>query len=106
MHILILSTYFKPDIASTGVLMTELAGELALLGHQITVVTSMPHYDGNRIWTNYRGKLYIREQFNDLDVRRVYIYVPQEKGMYDTVYPELAVDHCRGCHGNHAGCVG
>jgi hypothetical protein len=33
-------------------------------------------------------------------------YVPQEKGVYDTEYSELAVDHCRGCHGDHAGCVG
>jgi hypothetical protein len=33
-------------------------------------------------------------------------YVPQEKGMYDTVYSELAVEDCRGCHDDHAGCVG
>jgi len=79
MHILLLSTYFKPDIASTGVLMTELAEGLTRLGHRVTVVTSVPHYDGNRIWSDYRGKLHIREAFNGLDVRRVYLYVPQEK---------------------------
>jgi colanic acid biosynthesis glycosyl transferase WcaI len=80
MRILLLSTYFKPDIASTGVLMTQLAEELVRLGHHLTVVASMPHYDGNRIWSEYRGKLYVRESFNGLDVRRVYLYVPQHKG--------------------------
>lgn len=27
-------------------------------------------------------------------------YVPQETGIYDTVYWELEEHHCRGCHGN------
>jgi len=79
MRILLLSTYFKPDIASTGVLMAGLAEELTKLGHQITVVTSMPHYDGNRIWPDYRGKLCVREQFKGMDVHRVYLYVSREK---------------------------
>jgi colanic acid biosynthesis glycosyl transferase WcaI len=79
MHVLLLSTYFEPDIASTGVLMTDLVDGLSQLGHQITVVTSMPHYDGNRIWPDYRGKIHVQEQFKDLDVRRVYLYVPREK---------------------------
>ncbi len=79
MRILLLSTYFQPDIASTGVLMTQLAEELAALGHQITVVTSLPHYATNRIWDEYRGRLFVREQRGDLDVRRVYLYVPQRK---------------------------
>jgi colanic acid biosynthesis glycosyl transferase WcaI len=79
MRILLLSTYFRPDIASTGVLMTQLAEELASMGHQIVVVTSMPHYDTNRIWDRYRGRLFVRERQGPLDVRRVYLYVPQRK---------------------------
>ena len=79
MRVLMLSTYFQPDIASTGVLMTGLAEELVELGYQVTVVTSMPHYDGNRIWPDYQGKLYVRGQFKGLDVRRVYLYVSLEK---------------------------
>lgn len=79
MRILLLSTYFRPDIASTGVLMTQLAEELAQLGHRITVVTSLPHYDKNRTWEEYRRRLLVREQQGPLDVRRVYLYVPQRK---------------------------
>jgi CDP-diacylglycerol pyrophosphatase len=34
-------------------------------------------------------------------------YVPQEKGVYDTVYSQLAEEDCRGCHDvEHGGCVG
>jgi colanic acid biosynthesis glycosyl transferase WcaI len=79
MRVLLLSTYFKPDIASTGVLMTQLSEELGRLGHHLTIITSMPHYDGNRIWPEYRGRFYLRESYDGLDVRRIYLYVPQRK---------------------------
>lgn len=79
MRILLLTLYFKPDMAANAVIMTDLAEELAKLGHDLTVVTSMPHYDRNHIWPEYRRKLHVREAFNGLDVRRVYLYVPQRK---------------------------
>jgi colanic acid biosynthesis glycosyl transferase WcaI len=76
MRILFLSTYFKPDIASTGVLMTQLAEDLDELGHEITVVTSMPHYSRDEIWDEYKGKLVHHERNGPVDVHRVYVYVP------------------------------
>jgi colanic acid biosynthesis glycosyl transferase WcaI len=45
MRILILTLVFSPDSVSTSVLMTELALELKKLGHQITVLTTTPHYN-------------------------------------------------------------
>jgi colanic acid biosynthesis glycosyl transferase WcaI len=78
-RILLLTLYFGPDIAANAVIMTELAEDLAKLGHYLTVVTSMPHYDRNHVWPEYRGKLYVREVFGDLDVRRVYLCVPRRK---------------------------
>jgi colanic acid biosynthesis glycosyl transferase WcaI len=82
MRILLLSTYFQPDIASTGVLMTQLAEELANLGHRITAITSMPHYGTNRIWEKYRSKLVVHERRGSIDVYRLYLYVPPEKGRF------------------------
>ena len=79
MKILLLTLYFEPDVAANAVIMTELVKELVKLGHEVTVVTSMPHYDNNRIWPEYRGKLYIQETFEGLEVRRVYLYVSQRK---------------------------
>jgi colanic acid biosynthesis glycosyl transferase WcaI len=79
MKVLLLTLYFEPDIAANAVIMTELAEELANLGHDVTVVTSMPHYGDNQVWPEYRGKLQVRETFKGLDVRRVYLYVPQDK---------------------------
>ena len=79
MRILFLTTYFRPESATNAILMTLLAEELAARGHQITIITGMPHYDNNRVEDAYRGKLYKKESVGSLDVRRVYLYVPQDK---------------------------
>ena len=43
--ILLLTLVYAPDGVSTSVLMTELALELCKLGHDITVLTTTPHYN-------------------------------------------------------------
>lgn len=44
-RIALLTLVFAPDGVSTSVLMTELAGELQSLGHDVTVFTTTPHYN-------------------------------------------------------------
>ena len=44
-RVLLLSLVFAPDGVSTSVLMTELALELRDLGHEVTVLTTTPHYN-------------------------------------------------------------
>lgn len=43
--ICLLSLVFAPDGVSTSILMTELAQELQAQGHEITVLTTTPHYN-------------------------------------------------------------
>jgi len=45
MRILLLTLVFSPDSVSTSVLLTELALELKKLGHDLTVLTTTPHYN-------------------------------------------------------------
>lgn len=79
MRILLLSTYFAPDTSSNSVIVTDLAERLVEAGHAVTVVTTFPHYDINRIWDRYRGRLVQRERNGNLDVFRTYVYLPQRK---------------------------
>jgi colanic acid biosynthesis glycosyl transferase WcaI len=79
MRILLLSTYFEPDVASTGVLMTLLSKELVKRDHSVTVLTSMPHYSENRIWKDYRGRLVKSQRQNRLKVHHLFLYVPGKK---------------------------
>lgn len=45
MHILILSLVFPPDSVSTAEIMGDLAADLHALGHDLTVLTTTPHYN-------------------------------------------------------------
>jgi colanic acid biosynthesis glycosyl transferase WcaI len=47
--VLVLCPHFEPDLAPTGVVMTSIVHELAELGHQLHVVTSLPWYEHHRV---------------------------------------------------------
>ena len=58
-RIALLTLVFAPDGVSTSVLMTELAQELRGLGHDITVLTTTPHYNLDaeaRSWQPLRSR--------------------------------------------------
>lgn len=79
MRILLLTLYYKPDVAANAVIMTELAEELSALGHSVTVVTTFPHYKGNVIDERYQGKLIQREMQDDIEIIRTYLYTSPNK---------------------------
>jgi colanic acid biosynthesis glycosyl transferase WcaI len=79
MRILLLTTYFRPDVAANGIIMGALADEFVARGHHVTVVTTVPHYDINQIWPDYRGSLQFVESSKSMQVYRLYTYVAQDK---------------------------
>ena len=79
MRILFLSTYFPPDVASTGVIMATLAKEFVAAGHEVTVITSVPHYDTNQVWPEYSKKLVYSERRDGMRIYRVRVYVANDK---------------------------
>ena len=54
MRLLVVCPHFEPDTAPTGVVITRLVTELASLGHEIHVVTSLPWYREHRIDPDWR----------------------------------------------------
>ena len=76
MRILILHMRFHPDLTGTGPLVTDLAVDLAAMGDEVTVVTSMPHYGRRDVPSEYRGRLLHRSDFQGVDVWRTFVYVP------------------------------
>jgi len=79
MKILVLTLYYEPDVAANAVIMTELVEELVTLGHEITVVTSMPHYAGNVMQEAFKGKLFHRENKGSIKIIRTYLYTSPNK---------------------------
>lgn len=81
MRILLLVIQFPPDTNATGRLMSQLCEGLASYGHEITVVTTFPHYENFRIWDEYRGKLIKREREQGMEIVRLFTYAPGKKSM-------------------------
>jgi colanic acid biosynthesis glycosyl transferase WcaI len=79
MRILLLSTYFRPDVASTGVIMSTLADEFLARGHEVSVLTSVPHYGVDRIWPEYSGRLLHTERSGSLRIHRLYTHVAKDR---------------------------
>jgi colanic acid biosynthesis glycosyl transferase WcaI len=85
MRILIFNIYFHPDPTGTGLTVGEMARDLVRFGHQVTVVTSVPHYGLDAPVEGYRGRLIFDEGWEGVRVLRTAVHVPRRK----TALPRL-----------------
>jgi len=90
MRILLIVNQFPPDVNSTGQLMAELAARWVEWGHEVSVVTSLPHYQDFRIEAAYRSKLYQRDPVGGLEVFRLWVYAPGKKSMLNRLISYLS----------------
>jgi glycosyltransferase involved in cell wall biosynthesis len=74
MHILFITTYFEPDSGAAAVRLSRLARGLMAQGHQITVLTTMPHYPVGKIADGYRRKFAIKENRDGMTVIRTWLW--------------------------------
>jgi colanic acid biosynthesis glycosyl transferase WcaI len=99
MRILLPIIQFPPDVNSTGLLMAQLCEGLAACGHEISVITSFPHYENFRIWDEYKGKLIERSKYQDVDVTRLYVYAAGKKSMVNRLLSYLTFNALAGITG-------
>jgi hypothetical protein len=59
----------------------ELAVRLQKSGVDITIFTAMPNYPVMQIHEGYKGKRYVLEKMNGIEVHRSYIFVSENKGV-------------------------
>ncbi len=62
MRILILSLVYPPEHAAAGIMVAELAQELAHAGHAVTVLTGFPSHPAGRLFPGWKARLLSREQ--------------------------------------------
>lgn len=81
--VLLLSLVFGPDTVSTANMMTDLAQGLARRGHEVTVLTSMPHYNPSReVMENPRFRAKPPTLLTETDeggVRVLRVYMPLKR---------------------------
>lgn len=76
MRILVLGINYTPEKTSVAPFTTGLCEHLVQNGHSVKVVTACPYYPGWKVFDEYRGSRYRREEINGVDVQRVWHFVP------------------------------
>ncbi|MFN0085573.1 MAG: glycosyltransferase family 4 protein [Blastocatellia bacterium] len=80
MNILVISLYYEPDrCQSNGPIIRALCEDWAEAGHEVTVLTSFPHYSRDAVWPEYRGRWFQRDRVGKVRVIRSYIFVPRTR---------------------------
>ena len=74
MRFLILTQYFPPEVGAPQVRLSAFARELKRSGHEVEVVTGLPNHPTGRIFPEYRGRFYVREEWEGIPVHRVWLY--------------------------------
>ncbi len=91
MRILVVSLYYEPDrCQSNGPIIRALCDDWADAGHEVTVLTSFPHYNCDSVWPEYRGRLFQRDRVGKAPVIRSYIYVPRERSTIGRIFNYLS----------------
>jgi glycosyltransferase involved in cell wall biosynthesis len=70
LRILVITQYFPPDMGAPAGRFSDFAQHWRALGHEVIVVTGMPHFPGGVIHEGYRRRLFVRETRDGADVRR------------------------------------
>ncbi len=71
MHILVIGTLYEPDLGPSGPLFTMLCEALVQRGHQVTVITMVPHYPSGQVRQDFRGHWMRRTLENGVEVIRI-----------------------------------
>lgn len=74
MRILILTQYFPPETGAPQNRLFETAIRLKQAGDDIEILTAMPNYPKMKIFEEYRGKWFMKEEMHGMRVYRSFIY--------------------------------
>jgi colanic acid biosynthesis glycosyl transferase WcaI len=79
-RVLMVSINYWPEHAGIGPYATEVAEHLAALGAQVHVLAGLPHYPQWRVEPRYRRPGRHRELLNNVNLVRLWHYVPRRQG--------------------------
>lgn len=76
---------FPPEVGAGPARVTEMAARWLQAGAQVTVITGMPNRPAGVVHPDYRGKAFVREDWNGIDVWRTWLYASPVPGFIRTL---------------------
>jgi len=90
MRILIYGINYSPELTGIGKYTGEMGSWLAMQGHDVHVITSVPYYPEWEVHPKYRGKLWHTEIIDSAKVHRVPLYVPKQVSSVKRIIHEFS----------------
>jgi glycosyltransferase involved in cell wall biosynthesis/uncharacterized heparinase superfamily protein len=90
MRILFLTHYYPPEVNAPANRVSELAREWTHAGHEVAVVTCAPNHPYGKLQPPYRNRLFQRENFDGVEVIRVWTYLASNEGFFQRILNYLS----------------
>jgi len=89
MNIVIISHYFYPEICAPSARLKEMADVWVSEGHRVSVITNFPNHPTGIIHPEYRGRKFMIEQINGVEIIRCKTLATPNKGFLKKVIGHL-----------------
>ena len=90
MHILFVGHHFKPDSGAAAVRLSRLAHQLYERGHQVTVLTTLPHYPEGVVPEKYRSRFSVSENRKGLRIIQAWLWARPNPGLFSRLLSQLS----------------
>lgn len=80
-RIQIICPHFEPDVAPTGLVISEIVRGLAEQGHEVDVVTSLPWYSAHAVEESWKGRIIRSERTAWGSISRVYPFPTNKRNI-------------------------
>src|SRR5579859_3142318 len=89
-NILFVTPYYPPEKGAAQVRISENAKRLVKLGHQVTILTTLPNYPTGIVTPGYRKKLLQKEVIDEVCVFRSWSHIAPHKGFFRRLLAQLS----------------
>ena len=80
MRILFLSHYFPPEVNAPATRTYEHCKQWVKMGHEVTVVSCVPHHPMGKAYPGYKNKFYHVEQKDGIKAIKIFTYITANEG--------------------------
>lgn len=101
-HILFVTPYFPPEVGAPQTRISGMASRLVKMGHQVTVLTTLPNYPSGVVPPEYRHHARRRETSEGVQIIRVWSYISPNQGVFRRVLAQLSFGCLAGLLGARA----
>jgi colanic acid biosynthesis glycosyl transferase WcaI len=101
-HILFVTPYFPPEVGAPQARIAGMARRLVKLGHQVTVLTTVPNYPSGVVPPEYRRRARRRETAEGVHIIRVWSYISPNQGFFRRILAQLSFGCLAGLLGARA----